>query len=118
MMWRLNPIRHPGAAVAVWSHKLLRWATPWLCGVAVLSATMLALTSHGAYAVVPLLAAVSIVAGIVGDVMAKRGHRPPRALALVRALLVVNIAFARAWVNVMVGRKIETWHRTEWQARG
>src|SRR5258705_5502629 len=63
MIWRLNPLRHPGAAFAVWSHKLLRWATPWLCGTAVLSATVLALTSHGAYAVVPLIAAIGIVAG-------------------------------------------------------
>jgi hypothetical protein len=39
-------------------------------------------------------------------------------MALARALLVVNVAFARAWVNVLVGRQIESWHRTEWQARG
>ena len=117
MIWRLNPLRHPGAAFAVWSHKLLRWATPWLCATAVLSATVLALTSHGAYAVVPLIAAIGIVAGVTGDVIANRGHRPPRPLALARALLVVNLAFARAWVNVVIGRQIETWHRTEWRAR-
>jgi cellulose synthase/poly-beta-1,6-N-acetylglucosamine synthase-like glycosyltransferase len=117
MVWRLNPIRHPGAALAIWSHKLLRWATPWLAGIAVLSAAVLAMTGNGAYALVPLVGAVGISLGVVGDIMANRGRRPPRLLALARALLVVNVAFARAWVNVLVGRQIETWHRTEWQAR-
>jgi hypothetical protein len=118
MVWRLNPIRHPGAALAIWSHKLLRWATPWLGGVAVVSAAILTASGSAAYAVVPFAAAVGIAAGAIGDLMAKRGYRPPRPLALARAMLVVNVAFARAWVNVIGGRQIETWHRTEWQARG
>jgi cellulose synthase/poly-beta-1,6-N-acetylglucosamine synthase-like glycosyltransferase len=118
MIRRLNPARHPGAAVAIWSHKLLRWATPWLCGVAAVSAGLLAVTGTGSYAIVPVLACVAVSAGVVGDVVAKRGRRPPRALALARALLVVNAAFARAWVNVLVGNRIETWHRTESQVRG
>ena len=118
MIRRLNPIRHPGSAVAIWSHKLLRWATPWLAGVAVLTATVLGLTGAGAYGVVPIVAVAGVTTGIIGDLIAKRGRRPPRLLALCRALLVVNLAFARAWVNVAVGRQIESWHRTEWQARG
>jgi cellulose synthase/poly-beta-1,6-N-acetylglucosamine synthase-like glycosyltransferase len=118
MVRRLDPIHHPGGALAIWSHKLLRWATPWLCGLAVLSATVLAATGNSGYLVVPLVGAVGVAAGVVGDLMAKRGHRPPRPMALARALLVVNVAFARAWVNVLVGRQIESWHRTEWQARG
>jgi cellulose synthase/poly-beta-1,6-N-acetylglucosamine synthase-like glycosyltransferase len=118
MIWRLNPVRHPGSALAIWSHKLLRWATPWLVGVAALSATGLAVTDARAFAVVPIAGIVGVAGGVVGDLMAKRGRRPPRPLALARALLVVNVAFARAWVNVVVGRQIESWHRTEWQARG
>jgi cellulose synthase/poly-beta-1,6-N-acetylglucosamine synthase-like glycosyltransferase len=116
MIRRLNPVRHPGAAFAIWSHKLLRWATPWLCGVAAMSAGLLAVTGTGSYAIVPALACVAVGAGVVGDVVAKRGRRPPRALALARALLVVNAAFARAWVNVLVGNQIETWHRSQWRA--
>jgi cellulose synthase/poly-beta-1,6-N-acetylglucosamine synthase-like glycosyltransferase len=118
MIWRLNPIQHPGAAIAIWSHKLLRWATPWLCGIAAFSATALAAAGYQGYVVVPLVGAGGVAAGVAGDVLAKRGHRPPRPLALARALLVVNLAFARAWLNVVVGRQIESWHRTEWQARG
>jgi cellulose synthase/poly-beta-1,6-N-acetylglucosamine synthase-like glycosyltransferase len=118
MVRRLNPVRHPGVAMAVWSHKLLRWATPWLGGAAILAAAVLSLEGDARFAIVPLLAAMGVAAGAIGEVMAKRASRPPRPLALARALLVVNLAFARAWVNVLIGRQIETWHRTEWQARG
>jgi cellulose synthase/poly-beta-1,6-N-acetylglucosamine synthase-like glycosyltransferase len=118
MIWRLNPIRHPGTAIAIWSHKLLRWATPWLLGLAALSGTGLAVTGYRPYAVVPLAAVIGVAAGVAGDLIAKRGRRAPRPLALTRAMLVVNVAFARAWVNVVVGRQIESWHRTEWRARG
>jgi hypothetical protein len=104
--------------MAIWSHKLLRWATPWLAGLAALSAIGLALTGSRPYAVVPVAAVIGVAAGIAGDLTAKRGRRVPRLLALTRALLVVNLAFARAWLNVVVGRQIESWHRTEWQARG
>jgi hypothetical protein len=118
MIRRLDPLHHPGSGLAIWSHKLLRWATPWLCGLATFSAAALAATGQSAYALVPLVGAVGASVGVAADIMAKHGHRPPRPMALARALLVVNLAFAGAWVNVLVGRKIETWHRTEWQARG
>jgi cellulose synthase/poly-beta-1,6-N-acetylglucosamine synthase-like glycosyltransferase len=118
MVGRLNPVRHPGAAVAIWSHKLLRWATPWLCIVAVACAALLAVTGYEIYSAVPLSAGIAVAAGVAGDVVAKRGRRPPRPFALARALLVVNLAFVRAWLNVAGGRQIETWHRTEWHARG
>jgi hypothetical protein len=116
MATRLTPWRHPAAAVAVWSHKLLRWATPWLAAVAVLAALALALTDR-AYAIVPLLAIGGVAAGVVGDAIARRGRRPPRPFAVARALLIVNLAFAGAWINVLAGKQIETWHRTEWETR-
>jgi hypothetical protein len=31
---------------------------------------------------------------------------------------VVNLAFALGWINVIRGRGIEVWHRTEFRARG
>ena len=116
MATRLTPWRHPAAAVAVWSHKLLRWATPWLAAVAVLAALALALTDRP-YAIVPLLAIGGVAAGVVGDAIARRGRRPPRPFAVARALLIVNLAFAGAWINVLAGKQIETWHRTEWETR-
>ncbi len=37
MVLRLAPWRRPRVALAIWSHKLLRWATPWLVLVALVA---------------------------------------------------------------------------------
>jgi hypothetical protein len=41
------------------------------------------------------------------------GRHPPRVLAFARSFAVVNVAFAMGWINVIRGRGIEVWHRTE-----
>jgi cellulose synthase/poly-beta-1,6-N-acetylglucosamine synthase-like glycosyltransferase len=117
MIRRLDPVRHPGIALAIWSHKLLRWGTPWFAGLTVIAALVLVAGGFTGYAVVPVLGVASLLAGAAGDVIARRGRRPPPPLALARAVLVVNAAFARAWINVLSGRQIEAWHRAEWQQR-
>lgn len=38
----LNPLRHPGYAFALWSHKLLRWSSPFLLLALTFSAVVLA----------------------------------------------------------------------------
>jgi cellulose synthase/poly-beta-1,6-N-acetylglucosamine synthase-like glycosyltransferase len=117
MAGRLAPWRHPRTALAIWSHKLLRWATPWLALVAVLSASALAASDQPAYAIVPLLALAGVAAAAAAHLISGTGRRPPRLLGLARALAVVNLAFALAWLNVVAGRRIETWHRAEWTVR-
>jgi poly-beta-1,6-N-acetyl-D-glucosamine synthase len=117
MVRRPDPIRHPWSALAIWSHKLLRWATPWLASLTVLAALVLATGGAAGYALVPILGVAGVLAGAFGDAMARSGRRPPAALATARAVLVVNVAFARAWINVVTGRQIEVWHRAEWQPR-
>jgi cellulose synthase/poly-beta-1,6-N-acetylglucosamine synthase-like glycosyltransferase len=118
MVVRLDPIRHPAVALAIWSHKLLRWATPILAVLAGLSGTLIALGGDRRYAIVPIVAVVLLAAGVLGDLSARLGRRPATPFALARAVLVVNVAFSRAWLNVAFGRSIEAWHRTEWRARG
>jgi cellulose synthase/poly-beta-1,6-N-acetylglucosamine synthase-like glycosyltransferase len=114
MVGRLAPWRHPRIALAVWSHKLLRWATPWLLLVALGAGAIEAATgSVPAIAVVATLVVGSLAAA-VGHVIASSGRRPPRPLAFARAFGIVNLAFARAWIDVLRGRQIEAWHRVEW----
>jgi cellulose synthase/poly-beta-1,6-N-acetylglucosamine synthase-like glycosyltransferase len=117
MVGRLLPWRHPRAALAVWSHKVLRWATPLLLAAAALSGTALALTGQPVYALVPIGLAAGGIAAVVAHLISRSGRRPPRLLAFARAFAVVNLAFATAWVNVVLGRRIEAWHRAEWQIR-
>ena len=115
MVLRLAPWRRPRAALAIWSHKLLRWATPWLVLVALGAGLVEA--SRGSWpaaAVVGVITAAALAAGL-GQLLASSGRRPPRALAFARAFAIVNLAFAMGWINVLRGRSIEAWHRTEFR---
>jgi cellulose synthase/poly-beta-1,6-N-acetylglucosamine synthase-like glycosyltransferase len=116
MVGRLAPWRHPRAALAVWSHKLLRWATPWFVLVAIASATLLGANGDSGYRVVPALVGVWGVAAIVAHGISRTGRKPPRFIAFARAFAVVNLAFGLAWINVLRGRRIEAWHGAEWTA--
>jgi hypothetical protein len=118
MVGRLAPWRHPGPALAVWSHKLLRWATPWFAAGAATSGAVLAARGSPAYLVVPAGMVAVGVAAIAADRAIAEGRRPPRALAFARSLVVVNVAFATGWINVARGRGIAGWQGAEWKAEG
>ena len=118
MAGRLAPWRRPTAALAIWSHKLLRWATPLLSFVAVLAAIGLALGGATIAWVVPAFALGGVLAAGIAHVMIGSGRTPPRVIAFARAFVVVNTAFAQAWLNVVRRRRIETWRKMEWEASG
>lgn len=118
MVRRLAPWRHPAAALAIWSHKLLRWATPLLGIIAVLAAAGLALGGIVLAWIVPIVAVAGALAAGAAHLLVGAGRTPPRAFAFARAFGVVNTAFLVAWVNVLRRRRIETWRRMEWDATG
>jgi cellulose synthase/poly-beta-1,6-N-acetylglucosamine synthase-like glycosyltransferase len=118
MAGRLAPWRHPSAALAIWSHKLLRWATPLLGFVAVVAATGLALGGATVAWVVPVVTLGGLLAAGLAHIMVGAGRTPPRGIAFARAFVVVNTAFAQAWLNVVRRRRIETWRKMEWEASG
>jgi cellulose synthase/poly-beta-1,6-N-acetylglucosamine synthase-like glycosyltransferase len=116
MIGRLAPWRHPRAAIAVWSHKILRWATPWLALAAVVTAIILGAAGEPAYLFIPVLVLAAAAVAGVAQLISRSGREPSRALAFPRAFAVVNLAFAAAWLNVLRGRQIAAWHRAEWTA--
>jgi len=118
MVTRLPPWRHPRAAVAIWSHKLMRWATPWLTGWVAVGGAALAASGQGSYVLLPGGVAAGLTAAVAGQAIAGTGRRPPRLLAFARAFAVVNVAFAIAWLDVLRGRRIAAWHRTSWKEAG
>ena len=115
MAGRLAPWGHAQAALSIWSHKLLRWATPWLI-VAVLGAGLI-VASRGSQAATIAVAVIAtgVLAAAAGQLLASSGRRPPRPLAFARAFAIVNLAFARAWLDVFTGRRIEAWKGVEWE---
>jgi cellulose synthase/poly-beta-1,6-N-acetylglucosamine synthase-like glycosyltransferase len=118
MVRPLAPWRRPGPALAIWSHKLLRWATPWFVAVAAVSGLWLALVGDTGYLVVPFGVVLGVLAAAVAHLLVGAGRRPPRILAFARSFAVVNLAFATGWVNVLRGREIEVWHRAEFRVEG
>jgi cellulose synthase/poly-beta-1,6-N-acetylglucosamine synthase-like glycosyltransferase len=115
MAGRLTPWRRPTAFVAIWSHKLLRWATPILAILAGASSLLLALGGDPVWLVPVALGVVFVVLAAIGWFLRASG-RPIGLLRLPLAVAVVNAAFLNGWLNLALGRRIETWHRTEWAA--
>jgi len=112
--WRypvlLFPHRHPGYAVALWSHKLMRWLSPiFLLAMAVSSAWLadrlfygLCLSGGGALC---LLAAI----GYVADGQPDKTRPEWRFAGLALAFLVAQVGFMMGLWNVVRGRKIQAY---------
>src|SRR5262245_56099266 len=115
MAGRLTPWRRPSAFLAIWSHKILRWATPLLAIVALVASTALVVGGDRVFAVpLAVAAAVFLLAGL--GWLLRAGGRPTRVTSLPLAVVVVNLAFLSGWINLALGRRIEAWHREEWAA--
>ena len=117
MIVRLAPWRTPKAAVAIWSHKLLRWGTPWLIASAAGAGLALGGSESLLYLAVPAGAAVGAAGAAGAHVLIGVGRRPPRIAAFARSFAVVCVAFAIGWINVLRGRRIDVWQGAEWDAR-
>ena len=113
MVGPLAPWRRPGPALAIWSHKLLRWATPWFVAVAALSGLALGIDGPVGYLMAPVAVLLLTLGAAAAHLLIGAGHHPWRILAFARSFAVVNLAFGTGWINVLRGREIEVWHRTE-----
>jgi cellulose synthase/poly-beta-1,6-N-acetylglucosamine synthase-like glycosyltransferase len=109
MAGRLAPWRRPRAAMAIWSHKLLRWATPWLVTWFAVGGLVAAMIAGPGYLLPSALVAAGLALAVLGHVLSVSGRRPPRLIAFARAFAVVNLAFARASIDVVRGRRIAAW---------
>jgi cellulose synthase/poly-beta-1,6-N-acetylglucosamine synthase-like glycosyltransferase len=114
MALRLAPWRRPQAALAIWSHKLLRWATPWLGLIALAGALLLAAEGAALFLIVPGAILVVGLLAAVGYLLRRRGHTP-RWASLPLAVVVVNVCFVLGWLNLLRGQRISLWHRAEWR---
>ncbi len=114
MVSRLTPWRRPSAFLAIWSHKLLRWATPWLALAAVIGAVLLVARGETVY-LIPIVLAVALLAlAGLGYVLRLAGRRASWA-ALPLAVVVVNAAFLVGWLNILRGHRLTAWHRAAWR---
>ena len=107
----LNPFRHPLLAFELLSHKLLRWFTPVLLAVCLVTAALL---SGSSFHVACLIAASLCAAvGIIG--FTRLGRYPPFGVAAC-ALLTIG-ACSVALVDLLRGRGVTSWNTVRY-ARG
>jgi cellulose synthase/poly-beta-1,6-N-acetylglucosamine synthase-like glycosyltransferase len=102
----LNPARYGLFAWQLWSHKVLRYATPllWLITIG----ANLALASQMPYLVLLLAQFALIAAGAVGFLLQQRGHK----LGLLTRpyyFLLTNLASLIATLRYLRGERIVTW---------
>ena len=109
MLPRIAPWRRPGTFLAMLSHKLLRWLTPYLAALAVLAGVALWSAGETAAYLLPL-AAACLAAGLAGlGALSLRRGRPLPGTGFPLTLVAVNLAFALAWLNVVLRRRVSAW---------
>jgi hypothetical protein len=63
---------------------------------------------------VPIALGLALLVGAgLGYVVRMRGARAPWA-SLPLSIVVVNLCFLVAWINLLRGHRIEAWRREEW----
>ena len=102
----LNPFAHPRYALCIWSHKLLRWLTPYFVIAFWISTYFL----RGALLprIVFVSGAVALLASVIGWISEKFWRLPLLWAALV-SVLVVNIAFINGTFNALRRKRIVVW---------
>jgi len=109
MTLRVPPWRRPGPSLAIWSHKLLRWATPYLWLVLAICATLLFAAGQGlVYGLALALSLLVVLVGLLGYAAQRLGYRLPL-VSLPLTVLSINVGFALAWWNVLLRRRIAAW---------
>jgi cellulose synthase/poly-beta-1,6-N-acetylglucosamine synthase-like glycosyltransferase len=108
MARRIAPWHSPGPALAVWSHKIVRWMTPWLALLALAAALALGALGQTTYLLaVGGFVAMFVLAGL-GWVLRRTG-RSAAVGTFPLTVIAVNLAFALGWLNLLLGRRIGRW---------
>ncbi len=109
MTLRILPWRVPGSFLAIWSHKILRWATPYLAGVLLAASSLAYLDGRGVIYLVPLGSAITLGLLAVAGYLGSGSGRWLRLTDFALSVVAVNAAFAIGWVNVLLRRRVTNW---------
>jgi cellulose synthase/poly-beta-1,6-N-acetylglucosamine synthase-like glycosyltransferase len=105
--WRfLNPVRYGLFAWQLWSHKVLRYATPllWLTAIG----ANIALAGQTPYLILLLAQFALIAAGALGYLLQQRGHKLGP-LTRPYYFLLTNVASLVATLRYLRGERMVTW---------
>ncbi len=107
----LNPFKFGLFAWQLWSHKVLRYmAFLFMAGALVSNIALLVVQEYSPYWSFLLLGQTFFYSlARYGQTMNRHGQQPPRLVALIYYLCVLNLASARAFWQFLQGRKQVTW---------
>ncbi len=106
----LNPFRFPGTALALFSHKLLRWLTPFLLATIFICNTALLL--HGRALLLWVLQIGFYLSAFVGWLRTRR-ERPAGVFGYPFSFCLANVGFFLGLVKVVRNQRIVTYQATD-----
>lgn len=104
----LNPLWHPGYALALWSHKLLRWLSPFFIVLMFLSALVLGLLFGGWQWLYMIIPGGILSGGTVGWAM-ERGRLRVPVLGTLYSFGLANLGFLFGVLKAWFGKPILTY---------
>jgi cellulose synthase/poly-beta-1,6-N-acetylglucosamine synthase-like glycosyltransferase len=105
----LNPLRHPLYALALWSHKLLKWLSPVFLLMALFASSWLVVTAPDVYSILAALPylVLFVMAGLNWLATAFGRKIPGTGMAF--SFLLANTAFLVGIVRATLGRRIHAY---------
>jgi cellulose synthase/poly-beta-1,6-N-acetylglucosamine synthase-like glycosyltransferase len=97
----LNPFRHPGYALSLWSHKIFRWMTPLFLG----GAFVFSVINHERHQGIVLSGIVFLICAGIGALFHAVGQRQPRIFSAAFSFLLANIGFLFGIVRFVRGNE-------------
>jgi len=107
----MNPLRHPGFAWRLFSHKVARWLMP-VAVLLILGGLGVEAVNHLWARVVLLLIVGGIAAGMAEIFAAGSKAGLPRALSIPFFFIFSNVAIVHGFFRALAGRSEETWEPT------
>ncbi|HEX3945983.1 MAG TPA: glycosyltransferase family 2 protein [Rhizomicrobium sp.] len=103
----LNPVKHGRFAWQLWSHKVFRYASPFLW-IGALTANMVLINYHVAYLIMFVAQCSIIAAGVAGFILQDRRHNLGL-LAKPYYFLLTNLASLIAALRYLRGERMVVW---------
>ena len=105
----LNPFRHPFYALALWSHKLLRWLSPVFLLIAVFASAWLVITGPNLFSVAAALPYMSLfVMAAIECVPGDLSRRVP-GTGMAFSFILANTAFFIGVLRATLGRRVHSY---------
>lgn len=101
----LNPLRRPGYALALWSHKLLRWLGGAILALIAITAMVMLVSANGLNTFFGFACLAFLAYGALGYLAERRHFRLPLA-GTVYSFLLVNVAFTLGVWRGLTGKKV------------